>query len=207
MFKCVAVVVHLGFAEEIDTWARADFALWTDVDGLVADANTLSTVEALVGLAVVVPTLCWFWRVRSNAEVFASGGHRYPPGMAVGSWFIPVAAWIIPGKITFDVWDASIPSRERARPGQRQPGHALLAWWWTFTVVWSVALGVLFLLPGVLEGAVDRENGVIDFDRMLTTTRWGVFLNLLCVPGAALFIAVVHRLTNLQVRRAADRRA
>ncbi|MBW1596330.1 DUF4328 domain-containing protein [Streptomyces sp. JJ38] len=207
VFKCVAVVVHLGFAEEIDAWAQADFALWTDVDRLVADASTLSTVEALVGLAVGVPTLCWFWRVRSNAEVFAPGGHRYPPGMAVGSWFIPVAGWIIPGKVTFDIWDASIPSRERARPGQRQPGHGLLAVWWTFTVVCGVALCVLFLLPGVLEGAAERENGVIDFDRMLTATRWGAFLNLLCIPGAALFIAVVSRLTDLQVRRAADRRA
>ncbi|MFD3957789.1 protein kinase domain-containing protein [Streptomyces bacillaris] len=211
-FKCVAVVMHLGFAGEIGDWKKADFALWTDVETLVGKADTLILVDSLLAVAAGVTTLVWFWRVRINAEAFAPREHRYSPGMAIGSWFIPVAGWIIPGKITFDIWYASLQDRHRGRPDEwgwqttrRWPGRRLLGLWWGWVIVFSVSLSVVFFLPDVMRGAVDYPNAIY-FDRMLSAVHWGTFLNLLCIPGVALSIAVVRRLTELQDIRSAGPR-
>ncbi|WP_127467049.1 DUF4328 domain-containing protein [Streptomyces sp. B27] len=208
-FKCVAVVMHLGFAGEIGDWKKADFALWTDVEALVGKADTLILVDSLLAVAAGVTTLVWFWRVRINAEAFAPREHRYSPGMAIGSWFIPVAGWIIPGKITFDIWYASLQERHRGRPDEwgwqttrRWPGRRLLGLWWGWVIVFSVSASVVYFLPDVMRGAVDYPNA-IHFDRMLSAVHWGTFLNLLCIPGVALSIAVVRRLTELQDIRSA----
>lgn len=209
-FKCLAVALHSGFGGEIGGWKRDDWALWVDVDRLIADAATLVTVDLLFFAVIYAVLLTWFWRVRGNAEVFAPGEHRYTQGMAVGGWFIPVAGWIIPGKIAYDTWYASLRDRDRGRPGERGwqtnrrwEGRVLLGWWWASTIVFHLALTVLFFLPGVLEGAIEPDG--IYFDRMLATNRWAIFLNLLCIPSAALSIAVVHRLTELQEARAVRR--
>ncbi|MFF5827825.1 DUF4328 domain-containing protein [Streptomyces bacillaris] len=211
-FKCVAVVMHLGFAGEIGDWKEADFALWTDVETLVGKADTLILVDSLLAVAAGVTTLVWFWRVRINAEAFAPREHRYSPGMAIGSWFIPVAGWIIPGKITFDIWYASLQDRHRGRPDEwgwqttrRWPGRRLLGLWWGWVIVFSVSVSVVFFLPDVMRGAVDYPNAIY-FDRMLSAVHWGTFLNLLCIPGVALSIAVVRRLTELQDIRSAGPR-
>ncbi|UQA34093.1 DUF4328 domain-containing protein [Streptomyces sp. HNA39] len=208
-FKCVAVVMHLGFAGEIGDWKKADFALWTDVEALVGKADTLILVDSLLAVAAGVTTLVWFWRVRINADAFAPREHRYSPGMAIGSWFIPVAGWIIPGKITFDIWYASLQERHRGRPDEwgwqttrRWPGRRLLGLWWGWVIVFSVSASVVYFLPDVMRGAVDYPNA-IHFDRMLSAVHWGTFLNLLCIPGVALSIAVVRRLTELQDIRSA----
>ncbi|MER5629797.1 protein kinase domain-containing protein [Streptomyces nitrosporeus] len=206
-FKCVAVAMHIGFGSDVSGWREADYALWTDTEELVGDADLLVTAEALIGLAVGIPTLVWFRRVRGNAEVFAPGEHRYSPGMAIGSWFIPVASWIIPGRITFDIWYASLQDRYRGRPGEQGwgtglywPGRTRLAWWWVSTIVFSIAAAVLVFLPDVLASAVHYPE-YIDFGQMLTATRWAVFLHLLCIPGAVLTISVIRRLTELQEAR------
>ncbi|MFG3406754.1 DUF4328 domain-containing protein [Streptomyces sp. NPDC048142] len=211
-FKCVAVVMLLGFAGEIGDWQEADFALWTDVETLVGKADTLILVDSLLILAGGATTLVWFWRVRTNAEGFAPGEHRYSPGMAIGSWFIPVASWIIPARITFDIWYASLQDRHRGRPDEwgwqttrRWPGRRLLSLWWAWSIAFSVSATVVLFLPDVMRGAVDYPNAIY-FDRMLSATHWGIFLNLLCVPGIALSIAVVRRLTELQDIRAVGRR-
>ncbi|MEE1927165.1 DUF4328 domain-containing protein [Streptomyces sp. TRM 70351] len=211
-FKCVAAVLHVGFAGELGDWRTADFALWTDIDELVRNAATVVLADSLLGLAAGVLTLTWFWRVRVNAEVFAPGEHRYSPGMAVGSWFIPLANLVIPGKIAFDVWYASLQDRDRGGPGQRGwqtsrwwPGRRLLAWWWACFVLLSLALCVTLLVPDLLEASVDRGNGIIDFDRMIAVSYWAAFLHLLCVPGIALSVSVIRRLTELQELRAVRR--
>ncbi|WP_197287668.1 protein kinase domain-containing protein [Streptomyces apocyni] len=210
-FKCVAIVIVQGFVNEIGGWQRANQAQWTDVYDLVENMGTLVMLDSLALIAIYVVMLMWFWRVRGNAEVFAPGEQRYSPGMAIGGWFIPVGSWIIPGKIAFDIWYASLRDRDRGRTTDRGwvttrrfPGRHLLSWWWGCTVVFSIAFFVLAFFPDALESAVDYPKGT-HFDRMLTVNQWAIFLNLLCIPGAALSIAVIRRLTELQEIRAGGR--
>ncbi|WP_051966535.1 DUF4328 domain-containing protein [Kitasatospora mediocidica] len=68
---------------------------------LATGLSTPTFVAAIVGF------LCWFSRCRTNAEAYAPGTHRHSPGFAIGAWFIPVAMWWIPRRVTLDIWRAT----------------------------------------------------------------------------------------------------
>jgi serine/threonine protein kinase len=208
-FKVLSIALLRGFADTVAGWKAADWALWEDVDRELNDLANLYFFDLLYCTALGVVWLVWFWRVRYNAEVFAPGYHRYTSGMAVGSWFIPFAFWVIPGKIARDTWFASLHPDDRGRPHNRSttpglpwPGRVLLGWWWAASIAAGVALTVLLFVNAAYENAPDREANVINFDLMAALTGWSVLLHLLCIPMAALSIPVVHRLTALQQERA-----
>ncbi|MHB9862275.1 DUF4328 domain-containing protein [Streptomyces sp. YIM S03343] len=81
----------------------------------------------------VVSFLVWFRRCRRNAELFAPGTQKHPSGFAVGGWFIPVAMWWIPRRVTADIWRAS--------------GVTGTAWlvdvWWAAWLLKSVGAGIV----------------------------------------------------------------
>ncbi|MBZ6230957.1 protein kinase domain-containing protein [Streptomyces olivaceus] len=123
--------------------ALARFNLLTEtrsrLDALPVDARTSSvdgftsmrvmsySADILGGLlifAAMIVWVCWFRRVRLNAESFSPGRIRYRPGLAVGSWFIPFANLLIPKQIANDIWTATTGRPEGA-------GRWLLhTWWW-----------------------------------------------------------------------------
>ncbi|MET7286020.1 DUF4328 domain-containing protein [Streptomyces sp. NPDC005573] len=94
---------------------RADRA-----DTLYAASGVAQTVALLATMTVY---LCWFHRVRVNAEVFDASAHSKSRGWAIGGWFCPVVNLWFPRRITLDAWDASAPAGTR-------PGHALVNSWW-----------------------------------------------------------------------------
>ncbi|WP_280669258.1 MULTISPECIES: DUF4328 domain-containing protein [unclassified Kitasatospora] len=70
-------------------------------------AGQFVTLQSLLSTATIVVFVIWFRRCRLNAQAYAPGAHKYTSGYAVGGWFIPVAMWWIPRRITVDVWRAS----------------------------------------------------------------------------------------------------
>ncbi|MGV9391367.1 protein kinase domain-containing protein [Streptomyces olivaceus] len=123
--------------------ALARFNLLTEaysrLDALPGDARTSSvdgftsmrvmsySVDILGGLllfATMIVWVCWFRRVRLNAESFSPGRIRYRPGLAVGAWFIPFANFLIPKQIANDIWTATTGRSEGARR------WLLHTWWW-----------------------------------------------------------------------------
>ncbi|MDX3853217.1 DUF4328 domain-containing protein [Streptomyces sp. AK02-01A] len=109
------------------------FALVLLGEGAAEDFPQAMQVMALVTGVSFVVLICWLRRCRLNAEAFAPGTHRYRPGFAIGGWFIPVAMFWIPRRVTLDTRRASGLS-----------GRSLLVegWWWTRLVKVPVALAV-----------------------------------------------------------------
>ncbi len=68
--------------------------------------------------------LCWFHRVRVNAEVFSPFGHAKKRGWAIGAWFVPIVNLWFPRRIALDIWDAS-------SPWDAPRSHGLVDAWWT----------------------------------------------------------------------------
>nr|WP_277347997.1 DUF4328 domain-containing protein [Streptomyces sp. HNM0574] len=94
----------------------------------------------MLSAPLVAAWLTWFWRVRTNAEALAPGRVRYPAGMAIGAWFIPVCCWWFPKQIINDVWRASSQDLDARAPspfGGPQPvtGRTLTNAWWTLWVL------------------------------------------------------------------------
>ncbi len=208
-FKLIAVVSYAGFMGTIDEWEAANWAAWADIDVMTEDVTLLLGIEVVLGVALFVVGLIWFWRVRNNAEVFFPGEARYTTGMAVGGWFIPLAWWVIPAQVARDSWYASLPDHSRGRSAGAEarraldwPGRHFLSWWWVANVVASLAyLALSFTIPAMTE-VPDRFAGVVDFGQMSSLAGWTIVLHLLCVPMALTCVFLVRLLSGHQRSRA-----
>ncbi|MFF4401297.1 DUF4328 domain-containing protein [Streptomyces sp. NPDC001480] len=141
--------------------------------------------QSIAFVTCVVVYLCWFHRVRVNAEVFHPGGHGKKRGWAIGAWFTPVVNLWMPRRITLDIWDASSPW---GTPRSHAPVNA----WWT---LWIISL----LADRASYSAYHRADGARELH---DAARLMLFSDAVDIAAAALAVAVVLRLTGMQRRKA-----
>ncbi|SEE69018.1 DUF4328 domain-containing protein [Streptomyces sp. Ag109_O5-10] len=202
--------VGLGWAAAVLLGAvvAADlFAVWAnflryDVMGDLVDGETGAAVflradraDALVRLAAqahavsmvacVIVYLCWFQRVRANAQVFDPLRQSMSPRWAIGGWFVPIASLWFPRRITLDIWDASSP-RGAAR------SHRLVNAWWT---LWLVAL-----FAGRLASTESDDDLGVAWDQAVSVEL--LIAHALDLAAAVLAVLLVVRLTRMQHEKA-----
>ncbi|MFI6080074.1 DUF4328 domain-containing protein [Streptomyces sp. NPDC051217] len=157
-----------------------------DFEDLRSATMAADAAIVLVGVAVAVVWSFWFRRTRINAEAFAPGRVRHPPGMAVGSWFLPVVNLYMPKQIGNDIWTATT-----GRPTGAQ--RWLLHTWWWFWVAYMAA----YLNDSLSDWyESDFPEGALDTIAMSQVTH------VVGVLSAVLALAFVTRLTSLQKARA-----
>ncbi|MFD5065475.1 DUF4328 domain-containing protein [Streptomyces sp. NPDC058394] len=142
-------------------------------------------LQSLLYLSTGIVYVCWLYRLRDNAEVFAPGTHRRGRSWTGWSWLIPVVNLWFPRRITLDIWDASRPVGPYA---PNRPGHGLINLWWGF---W-LAGGFVALAGGA----------VYDTAESIGQTNVGLGLvmlsDLLDVVCAVLAVRLVRTLTHMQ---------
>ncbi|MES5816545.1 DUF4328 domain-containing protein [Streptomyces sp. RG80] len=194
-----AAVAGLGVVIATDV-----FAVWADIvmrdvtgdlaagalfDGRAERADRLyslaGTVQTVALLTTAVVFLCWFHRVRVNAEVFSPYGHTKKRGWAIGGWFVPIVNLWYPRRITLDIWEASSPW------GAPRP-HGLVSTWWTF---WIISL-----LSG--RSAATAYRRAESAEEIQDAVGQMLFSDAVDIVAAALAIAVVLRLTRMQHEKA-----
>jgi Domain of unknown function (DUF4328) len=198
-----AAAVLLGTVVAADLFAVWADLLQYDATGALADGETgaaalrrADRADELLGIstsaqglslvACVVVYLCWFHRVRANAQVFDPLGHAKSPGWAIGGWFVPVGNLWIPRRITLDIWDAS-------SPWGTTRSHTLVNSWWA---LW---LASLFADRVATTGYGDDADGAAQLhDGALRL----VFSDALDIAAAVLAILLVLRLTRMQHEKA-----
>ncbi|MFF5182669.1 DUF4328 domain-containing protein [Streptomyces sp. NPDC000345] len=196
-----ATAVLLGLVAATDLFALWAGSFLLDANDAVSFGNgadrfhTADRVYRAAGLAqtvallaTVVVYLCWFHRVRVNAEWFRPDGHRMSRGWAIGGWFTPIVNLWYPRRITVDIWDASSPGA----PWERPRSHALVNAWWT--------LWVLSLLA-------DRAGSRMYARAETPSELHDALFQVMCADGldlaaAVLAILVVLRLTAMQNTKA-----
>ncbi|WP_330459435.1 DUF4328 domain-containing protein [Streptomyces sp. NBC_00820] len=197
-----ATAVLLGVVVAADL-----FAIWADltqidVTGDLADgvtgaavlrradrADTLYSASGVAQTCALIATmvmyLCWFYRVRVNAEVFDASAHSKTRGWAIAGWFVPVVNLWFPRRVTLDVWDASAPSG-------RRPGHVLVNSWWT---LWLVSL--------LADRASARQYASAhEADELREAARQMMFSDMADIAAALLAVLVVLKLTRMQHEKA-----
>ncbi|MFE9169985.1 DUF4328 domain-containing protein [Streptomyces kebangsaanensis] len=160
-----------------DVIRRADHA-----DLLTAVAG-VAQVVALIASCVVF--LCWFHRVRANAEVFDPSRHSMKRGWAIGAWFVPVVNLWFPRRITLEIWDASSPT-------DRPSSHGLVNAWWTLWIIAQVADRVVSRTYSRAETAEELRNAAAQL----------LFVDVAMIAAAVLAVLVVLRLTRMQHEKA-----
>lgn len=83
----------------------------------------------LLSLAIGVTMLVWLYRVFTELK----GRAHYSPGWAVGSWFIPIANFILPAFVLKDAW--------RTSRGNEQGSGLVYGFWvaWIAQTIWTMA--------------------------------------------------------------------
>ncbi|MFI5531082.1 DUF4328 domain-containing protein [Kitasatospora sp. NPDC051853] len=152
----------------------------------VAGLTSLLQLAALVASGVVF--LCWFWRVRKNAEALAPHfPHRKRRAWAIWGWIVPIVSLWFPLQMTQDVLRAGSPQQA---PGR---GEGLIGGWWA---AWIVSLMLGRIDQKLYLDAETDEAYVTSF----TVTPLADLADLV---AAVLAILMVRRLTAAQEAAAA----
>ncbi|MGI5341687.1 DUF4328 domain-containing protein [Streptomyces sp. CA-181903] len=147
-------------------------------------------VQTVALLACAVLFLVWFHRVRSNAEVFRSDGHRLRRGWSIWGWMVPVVNLWFPKQIADDVWAASLPYRPDGSPVHAP--RTVVNWWW--------GLWIATLLLGRGSGRMyDRAE---TFEEIRLATGVLMVADVVDIAAAVLALLFVRRLTALQDAKA-----
>ncbi|KKD04520.1 DUF4328 domain-containing protein [Streptomyces sp. WM6386] len=190
-----AAVAGLGVVIATDLFAVWADVVMRDVTGDLASgaavgdradrADRLYSVAGTVQTAALLTTavlfLCWFHRLRVNAEVFRPDGHSKTRSWAIWGWIVPIVNLWYPRRITLDIWDASGPW------GAPRP-HGLVNTWWTFWVI--------SLLSG--RAASRAYTKADSAEEIQDAAGQMLFADVVDIVAAALAIVVVLRLTRMQ---------
>jgi hypothetical protein len=183
LVRAAAMGTRLHALDDVDATEFASRA--RNADSFV---NVTNIAFGLVVLAIIPFFIVWCWRAAKNQEVLGRAPQRLGSGFAIGSWFIPLANFVMPVLIIQDLWrgsDAAIPRGEaRWRIADRS---WLVGWWWGLFVVPIVAFA---------GSPVDRR----DFDEAAArgANLVALFGMLSAAAAAVLAILVVRRLDARQ---------
>ncbi len=155
------------------------------LDGRQVVYDLVGLVQSLLFLATGVVCICWLYRLRDNAEIFAPGMHRQKRGWTGWGWVVPVVNLWFPRRITVDIWDASLPAGPYA---PARPGHGLIDLWWG---LW-LAEG-FFALAG--SGLYEGAESIGEMNRALGLLSLSDVLDIGC---AVLAVRLVRVLTRMQ---------
>ena len=152
-----AVLMYLQWVEIDQVAARNRMQ---NFDNLAMYTTISSLVQGLVGIVATVFTCLWIYRAALNCRLFGARKMSFPPGWAVGWFFIPIANLIMPLLSTQEIWRAS-----RLRPREEDPENPGLSWkrnnWSMFGTVWGI---FWFLSPlatigsGIYMGNILAKN-------------------------------------------------
>ncbi|WP_217171258.1 DUF4328 domain-containing protein [Streptomyces sp. AC512_CC834] len=158
-----------------------------DFDSLRSLALVVEVLGVLMNIVLAVLWACWFRRIRQNAEPFAPGGIRYSPGLAAGSWFIPVVNLFMPKQIANDIWTAST-----GRPAGA--GRWLVhTWWWLWLAQLATDLSSY--------KSWDEAKTVAGAKEILLNAQSA---NVVAVASTVFAVLFVSRLTSLQRKRVTE---
>src|SRR6266498_3895361 len=168
--------------------------------------DAISVAQVGCSLAAGVCFLVWLYRARANLGAFYDAHPRLPLGLAVGSWFLPVANLVLPGMVVADAARESVPPGD---PRRRRRLVALVWSWWTVYVVATVAA-----FAGSFAGSTSerellesrlRAGESVDvgrarelFGELVVARLPGA---LLWLAAAVLVIMIMHRIAAAQYDR------
>ncbi|MFD4114127.1 DUF4328 domain-containing protein [Streptomyces niveus] len=165
----------------------AQAVLWTvpGVEDRLRYYNLSGSLQSVFYLFTGIVYVCWLYRLRDNAEVFAPGTHRRRRGWTGWGWLIPVVNLWFPRRIHLDIREAS---RSTGPHSPDWPGRGLINLWWGF---W-VAEGFVALAGGAIY---DRAETVGATNAGLGLLTLADVLDIVC---AVLAIRLVRTLTHMQ---------
>lgn len=102
----------------------------------------------ILNIVFIVAFLMWLHRAYKRLQYFGVKGLSYSPAWAVGWYFIPILAAIIPYIVMRELWNASFYAEQDSAQWRKKPAAWLLFWW----------------LPYLAASFINRLNNRLSFE-------------------------------------------
>jgi hypothetical protein len=186
--SAVGAALALGYRlDAIDRLRGGSFAALQDVRDGDDAVDAMSTILSVFNVAVFVLFIIFLFRAVKNTELWNTVKEKWTPGWAIGSWFIPLANFVLPFLVVLETWRRS--DSDVVTGAKPQTSTGLLWAWWLLFVVGYVAIQF-----------DPYDNPTLDQIRV----RDGVAIGgtLLLTASAILMIVLVRRLARWQHQNA-----
>lgn len=161
----LSVVHDLQAGRFVNVLRRAE-----DSDDFVSGAAAFYGVTQL---AVAILFITWMYRAAKNNEALERDNPRFGPGWSIGSWFIPLANFVIPVLIMQDLWKGASPDTRRGDPR-----------WRLAKASWLVGIWWAMLLLSMLRFVVTRTS--LEDESSLSTIETNTTIAIVGVVAAAI---------------------
>jgi hypothetical protein len=179
----LSAVVHVGATQ-------SDFMVQNPVVTMVFMA-----VDALVLVGAAGLFITWLWQAWANAEVIvAPRKMRWQRGWTIGSWFVPLADFVLPALVVANVADASSGWRRSSR-------RFVTLWWLLFLITQIAGRGYFNTYSWVTRGGEIVEYHVQRYTLHSTLPLW-IVMTVLEAATTVMAILLVQRITAMQTAAA-----
>jgi hypothetical protein len=163
----------------------------------------VTSLVSLVSFGAAIVWLVWQHRGHTNLRARGVPGLRFTPGWAVGWWFVPLAALVMPYLTMRELWDNAgwSGTGTRTAPARRP----VAAWWFVYVASSLVGFGALGALISTLVSFA-RTVSSMPADQFPTLTikaaalrqidLWVGIASLLRAPAAWLATRVVRSISK-----------
>ncbi len=138
--------------------------------------NVSAFISSILYVASAIAFVTWFWRAYSNLGALGKRRER-KPGWAIGSWFIPIAGFIIPYGIGAEIWTKS-EAQEDSVTAERNI-EPVISWWALYLIMTLVNVVQALMLPPdyttddlVAFVAVDIISSVVTIAAAIAAIRY-----------------------------------
>ncbi len=145
-------------------------------------------------VATIAVFICWFWAARNNAELYSPNRGTLSVGWAIGSWFLPLANWVLPLLVARDIHRGTMAGRKDKPAG----GGQITGWWWGPYVIAEILALVCSGENGNAKKAADFTDFAHDLQTVAAT---GVAALIATIAAALLAIGYVRTITKTQNAR------
>ena len=194
----ITVAVEALYLDTLSKTTPMAYPSSADVDQVGTWLTLLYNAQLFGLLAGGGLFIAWFHRVYRNLRPLGALELRHGEGWAIGSWFVPIVALVLPFQMAADAWRASDERLEvftqRAAWQRSRVPLVFLAWW--------IAFSLYCALTAVASG-MRPDYFTLDSDRTFTMLSMGS--NVFAIAAAVLGVRVVELLTARQRARAAAR--
>jgi hypothetical protein len=168
-----------------------------DADAMLRTSDTLDIVAGLAYtlpvLVLIVLFLMWFARAYGNLPALGIGMPPRSTGWAVGSWFVPFVAWVVPLFSANDIWRSGDTEAPPSEPWYDRPVSWIVGAWWAAWVVTSFLGNIVGRAWWGTATELEEYKTAYTLDLVSLSTD---------IVAALLAIAFVRRATARQQARA-----
>ncbi len=144
-------------------------------------------------IIILVILFVWVYEARKNLESFRAGPFRFSPGLAVGSFLIPIANLWLPYLVLQEIWKGGDPGLPPFSPepfGTRRGSRVVVVWWVAFLLNDLFAVAVTELLA--------FTRGDLSLSHFRVAAELHIASNVIGIVSAALTAVLAYHVLRRQ---------